>query len=84
MRREDLIAFARRDWQQVAAMKERFWLEQKQRITPSEALRIADELRCAVLSRRHDWPSEEERRADIASHARVSESLQRVLANSTR
>jgi hypothetical protein len=30
MRREDLIAFARRDWQLLAAMKERFWIEQKQ------------------------------------------------------
>jgi hypothetical protein len=78
MRREDLIEFARRDWQSVAAMKERFRIEQKRRMTASEALHLADELRAAVKSRRSDWPSEEERQSDLATHLRVSESLQRV------
>jgi hypothetical protein len=78
MRREDLIEFARRDWQSVAAMKERFWVEQKRRMTAGEALQLADELRAAVRNRRSDWPSEEDRRSDLATHQRVSESLQRV------
>ena len=78
MRREDLIAFARRDWQSVAAMKERFWVEQKHRMTASEALRLADDLRSSVISRRSDWPSDDERRSDLATHARVSVSLRRV------
>jgi hypothetical protein len=78
MRREDLIAFARRDWRSVAAMKERFWVEQKRRMTASEALQLADDLRSSVTSRRPDWPSDDERRADLATHVRVSESLRRV------
>jgi hypothetical protein len=80
MRREDLIAFARRDWQSVAAMKERFWVAQKRRMTASEALQLADDLRSSVTSRRDDWPSDDERRSDLATHARVSESLRRVRA----
>jgi hypothetical protein len=77
MRREDLIEFARRDWQSIAAMKERFWVDQKHRMTPAEALHFADDLRAAIRSRRSDWPSEEERQSDLATHARVSESLQK-------
>jgi hypothetical protein len=84
MRREDLMAFARRDWQLLAAMKERFWIEQKQRMSASDMLQIGEELRAAVMSRQTDWPSDEERRADLASHERVSESLQRVQSSCTR
>ena len=80
MRREDLIEFARRDWQSVTAMKERFWVEQKRRMTSSQALQLADDLRSSVTSRRDDWPSDDERRSDLATHARVSESLRSVRA----
>ncbi len=59
-------------------MKERFWVEQKRQMTASEALRLAEELRSSVTSRRADWPSDEERRSDWEIHARVSESLRRV------
>jgi hypothetical protein len=78
MRREDLIAFARRDWDAIAAMKERFWVEQKRQMTASQALRLADDMRCAVLAPRPDWQSEEERDADLATHIRVSELLHRA------
>ena len=80
MRREDLIAFARRDWPSVAAMKDRFWVEQKRHMTPGQALQLADDLRSSVTSRRGDWPSDDERRADLETHVRVSESLRRVRA----
>jgi hypothetical protein len=80
MRREDLIAFARRDWASVASVKDRFWVEQKRRMTPTEALQLADSLRSSVASRRGDWPSAEERRADLETHLRVSENLRRVRA----
>ena len=78
MRREDLIAFARRDWNAIAAMKERFWVEQKNQMTAAQALYLADDMRRAVLARRPDWPSEDERNADLATHIRVSELLHRV------
>jgi hypothetical protein len=77
MRREDLIAFARRDWQSVAAAKERFWVEEKRRMTATDAIRLSGHLRAAASSR-NDWPSADERQSDLATHARVSEDLQRV------
>jgi hypothetical protein len=80
MRREDLIAFARRDWASVASVKDRFWVEQKRRMTPTEALQLADSLRSSVASRRRDWPSDDERQSDLETHIRVSENLRRVRA----
>ena len=78
MRKEDLIAFAHRDWSAVAALKRRHWAEQKSRMTPAEALRVGDELRHHVSALRDDWPTEEDRRNDLASHVRLSEMLRRV------
>lgn len=77
VRKEDLIAFANRDWNAVAALKRRRWTEQKSRMSPGEALSVGDELRHHVSTLR-DWPTEEERRTDLASHIRVSEMLRRV------
>jgi hypothetical protein len=84
MRREDLIAFARRDWKAVAAMKDRFWIEQKKQMTPTEVLRLGDDLRRWAIARRPDWPSEDDRRADLDSHVRVSEMLQRAHTSRVR
>lgn len=78
MRREDLVAFARRDWNAVALLKRRRWAEQKARMTPAEALRVGDELRLHVSALQEGWPSRADREADLAVHVRVSESLRRV------
>jgi len=75
VRKEDVIAFARRDWRAITALKRRRWAEQKQHMTPAEALRIGDELRHHVSALHDDWPTEEHRRKDLAVHIRVSESL---------
>ena len=77
MRKEDLIAFAHRDWNAVAALKRRWWAEQKSRMSPAEALAVGDELRHHVSALR-DWPTEDDRRKDLASHMRLSEMLRRV------
>jgi hypothetical protein len=73
VRKEDVIAFARRDWRAIAALKRLRWA--KRNMTPAEALRIGDELRHHVSSLRTGWPTKEDRRNDIAVHIRVSESL---------
>ena len=78
MRKEDVIAFARRDWKAIAASKRERWAEQKSRMTPAEALEVGDELRHHVRALRGDWPTEEDRQSDLAAHVRVSESLRRV------
>ena len=78
MRKEDVIAFVQRDWNAIAALKRRRWAEQKSRMTPADALAVGDELRHHVSALRSDWPTDEDRRQDLASHIRISEMLRRV------
>jgi hypothetical protein len=78
VRKKDVIAFAHRDWNAIAALKRRHWAEQKSRMKPAEALTVGDELRHHVSALRSDWPTEEDRRKDLASHIRISEMLRRV------
>ena len=84
VRREDILAFANRDWDAIAAMKRRSWVEQKARMTPAEAFQVADELRRHVRVLNPAWPTEADRRDDLAVHIRVSESLRRVKPSATR
>ena len=79
MRNEDLIAFASRDWQAIAALKRQRWAEQKSRMQPGEALRVGDALRQHVNRIRDGWPTHEDRQSDLAVHIRVSENLRRVV-----
>ena len=76
MRKEDLIAFARRDWAAVEERKRAHWASEQ--LTPEEWLRIGDDLRRHVAALRPDWPSADERQTDLATHIRVAESLRRV------
>jgi hypothetical protein len=78
VRKEDVIAFVQRDWSVLAALKRRHWAEQKSQMTAAEALSVGDELRSHVRALQDGWPSEEDRRKDLASHIRVSEALRRV------
>ena len=84
MQREDLIAFAQRDWSALAELKADHWLERAERLGSQEIFRVADELRRFVAAARPDWPSEGERAADLASHIAVAESLRRVAESRSR
>ena len=78
MRNEDLIAFARRDWNAIAESKRRRWSEERSQMTAADALRVGDELREHVRSLNSDWPSTSDRLDDLAVHLRVAENLRRV------
>ena len=84
MRKEDVIAFASRDWSAIAASKRRRWSEQKSRMNPAEVLSVGDELRHHASAHRSDWPTDEDRKDDLAVHVRVSESLRRVQRTGSR
>jgi hypothetical protein len=45
MRREDILEYVNRDWAAIARHKKRLRAEQKKRMTPTEALALADDLR---------------------------------------
>jgi hypothetical protein len=78
VRKEDLIAYARRDWQAIAASKRQRWAAQKSQMSAADALRVGDALRQHAIALRPGWPSEEDRRNDLASHIRVAEMLRSV------
>ena len=53
-------------------------------MAPVEALAIGDELRQHVRVLQDSWPTEQDRRSDLASHLRVSEMLRRVQSSDRR
>jgi len=78
VRTEDIVAFARRDWQAIAESKRQRWAAQKASMTPAEALDVGDDLRSYAQSIHESWPTDDDRRDDLAMHVRVSRSLRRV------
>jgi hypothetical protein len=84
MRRDDVLAFARRDWAAVAEGKAAFWAERKASMSAGDALAVGDGLRRHAQSLKPDWPDQVERAADVAAHCRVSEALRAVSRQRTR
>jgi hypothetical protein len=73
-----ISTFIELDWAAAARDKERWWRDYKREHGPAAGVRFADELRRQVLAARPDWPSEEEREEDLATHLRVIEVLRRA------
>ena len=78
MTREDILAYARRDWAAVEAAKAADWAERKATMSAGDLLALSDLLRRNVLALRPDWPSAAEREADLAAHVELSKRLRRV------
>lgn len=70
-----LRSFLDRDWAAARDAKDAYWAEVTRLRGPLEALRVADELRRQVQQLRPDWPSAEDRAADLDAHLRLSERL---------
>lgn len=73
-----IAEFVARDWSAVRAAKDDYWAARIRRLGPQEGLRIGDELRRQMLAIDPQWPSEAERRRDLADHRRVAELLRRA------
>jgi hypothetical protein len=78
MKKADLKAFAERDWAAVADLKVAYWANLKKTSGSGLAIRVGDELRRHAIALRPQWPTREDRRKDLASHARVAAALKRV------
>jgi hypothetical protein len=70
--------FVARDWEAVRAAKEQYWGDRVARLGAVEGLRIADELRRQARLHDPQWPSPEDREADLQMHTRVSALLRRA------
>ncbi|MGH9369763.1 MAG: hypothetical protein ACRD3M_19095 [Thermoanaerobaculia bacterium] len=84
MRQSDLIAYARRDWALLAQVKAAHWARVKRRSGVVRAVRAGEELRQLVRRIHPEWPTEEDRKRDLATHARVAASLRRVASAGAR
>jgi len=82
--KEDLIAYARRDWKAIEEMKRQRRVEQMSRMQPADALEIGDALRHHANALLPGWPSDDDRKKDLAVHLRVSESLRSVATTKRR
>lgn len=78
MKREDLIAYARRDWGALAEVKRTFQRTESARRGGAENLAIVDQLRAQVHAQRPDWPTEADREADLAAHIALAARLRRA------
>ena len=65
-----------RDWSRVAEAKTERWRARKHAGGASEGIRLGCVLREYVRAVRPDWPSTDERAADLAHHERLSMLLQ--------
>jgi hypothetical protein len=70
--------FAARDWTTARERKDAYWADRIARLGPTEALRIADEVRRQVRASIPGWPTAADRQADLQGHVRLAELLQRA------
>lgn len=74
----EIRALLARDHSLLEAPKSAYWTERKRSRGVADAIRVADELRRQAQALRPDWPSDEERAADLACHQPVAEILARA------
>jgi hypothetical protein len=84
MTREEILAFATRDWAALAEAKADYWARRKKTMTAEDALAVAEGLRRRARALRPGWPDDTERAADLAVHVRISEALGAVARRHTR
>lgn len=79
MKREDLIAYARRDWSVLAELKREFRRARADRGAEASFAAV-DALRAQVHAMRPDYPSEADRQADLDAHVLLADRLKRASA----
>jgi hypothetical protein len=78
VRREDIVAFARRSRRRVDESRSEYWAAFNRTGDADRAFALADTLRRHVLMLRPDWPTAEDRQADLETHLRLCDAFHRV------
>ena len=71
-------AFMALDWKRARDAKDAYWAERVRRLSPLEALRIADEPRRQALLQHPNWPDATNWRDDLRHHVHMTELSARV------
>ncbi len=80
MKRDDLIAYARRDWSVLSDVKREFQRVRRATLGGAVNFGIVDGLRAQVHAQRPDYPTEADRRADLEAHILLADRLRRAPA----
>ena len=75
MNPDDLRAYARRDWRETERRKWEHWAREIALRGPLATFEASEVLREHMRGLRPDWPSPEERRADLAHHMALKRAL---------
>ncbi|MBK8943213.1 MAG: hypothetical protein IPM79_37855 [Polyangiaceae bacterium] len=78
MKREDLIAYARRDWSTLAEVKREFLLTRRAKLGAAVNFEVVDTLRAQVHAQRPDYPRTADRQADLDAHILLADRLRRA------
>lgn len=78
MDRQDILAFAHRDWQALGVLKTAYWAERFRQDGWRPAWEAADSLLLDMRRARLDYPTDEDRDADLADHVALCNRLDHV------
>jgi hypothetical protein len=76
MKPNDIQAFMRRGWDRKEALKREYWAEQHQERGASATLDASMALRDHLVALRPDWPTAEDRAADLRHHLELIAKLE--------
>lgn len=74
---EDVRAYARRAWHVAAALKQEHWARESA-ARPPATFEISQALWVHMRRLRPDWPTEAERREDLAHHVALKRAIDRA------
>jgi len=75
---DDLRAYARRPWHLLAALEHDHWARELAQRGPLATLEVSQALWAHMRSVRPDWPTETDRRADLAHHVVLKQAIDRA------
>jgi hypothetical protein len=76
--REQLRAYAGRAWARAAALKRAHWASEFAARGPTATFEAAQALREHMCALRPDWPTDRERREDLAHHVALKRAIDRA------
>lgn len=78
MHSDDLRAYAGRAWHVLAALEHDHWARELATRGPLATLEASQALWVHMRSVRPDWPTEADRRADLAQHVALKQAIDRA------